>query len=58
MTADQYVIGFIGMAVLITAILALGILEAANLLPHPWHRERSHAGPGHRHHWYDRFHHA
>ncbi len=65
MTADQYVAWFVGMAVLVTAILALGILEAAGLLPHPWRRDNANRAAQERpdadviehHHWYDRFHH-
>ena len=62
MTADQYVLGFIGMAVVITAILAFGTLAAAGQLRRPVRRPEAAAhraqppGQSEHHHWYDRFH--
>lgn len=65
MTDQQYVLGFILMAVVIAVVLGIGTLVMAGVLHRP-HREgataekqrsRPHVGE-HRHHWYDRFHHA
>ncbi len=64
MTASDYVLWFIATTFAVSALLAFGTLAAAGLLRRP---ER-HAAPTelaeqppqteHRHHWYDRFHHA
>jgi hypothetical protein len=63
MTADQYVLWFIGMAVGIALILSLGTLTMAGLLRRPGHHpeETADIAPPaphdeEHHHWYDRFH--
>ncbi|RHW26735.1 hypothetical protein D0Z08_13350 [Nocardioides immobilis] len=59
MSANEYVLWFIGMAVAIALILGLGTLRMAGLL-----RRRARAVEAEHeaqvvehHHWYDRFHH-
>lgn len=61
MTSDQYVLWFIGMAVGIALVLALGTLAMAGLLHRPGHHAGTTATPQatgvvEHHHWYDRFH--
>lgn len=62
MTADQYVAGFIGMAVGIALVLALGTLAMAGILHRPGHHAKTTVAPpsttgvAEHHHWYDRFH--
>ena len=61
MNADQYVLWFIVMAVLIATILAVGTLGAAGLIHRPVRPERvpgevrSQGRHADVHHWYDRF---
>ncbi len=60
MTADQYVLAFIGMAVVIALILGLGTLTMAGVLRR--HDQTADAAQQdaqviEHHHWYDRFHH-
>ena len=59
MTANEYVLWFIGMAVAIVLILGLGTMRMAGLLQR---RSRTaevehEAQVIEHHHWYDRFHH-
>lgn len=63
MSADEYVLWFIGMAVLIALILGLGTLGMAGLLRRraPDAGSQQEAQVVEHHHWYDRFvhhHHA
>lgn len=66
MSADQYVLWFVLMAVGIALVLGLGTLKMAGLLGRPGHHahaeaaDRQQAEPeaDHPHHWYDLFHHA
>jgi hypothetical protein len=60
MTADQYVVWFIAMAVAIALILSLGTMQMAGILKRQ-HRdpdaEQQDAQVIEHHRWYDRFHH-
>ncbi|WP_183095893.1 hypothetical protein [Nocardioides stalactiti] len=67
MSADQYVLWFITMAVLILLILGTGTLVMAGIIRRPHLRREESEVPvsrhlkahdGGHHHWYDRFHHA
>lgn len=50
MTENQYVLGFILMAIAIALVLGLGTLMMAGML------HRHHRAAAEHHHWYDRFH--
>ncbi|WP_322937614.1 hypothetical protein [Nocardioides bizhenqiangii] len=60
MTDDQYVLGFILMAIAIALILGLGTLRMAGMLQRHQRTEADEQQRrGHKaehHHWYDRFH--